>query len=65
MVCYVIPCPYMADPTRADGRDRASDHGPTVEVETYEVDGGTVFFDAQNPLAWVEATRTVRLADVA
>jgi len=32
-------------------------------VESYEVDGGIVFYDPQNPLAWVEATGTVSLAD--
>jgi hypothetical protein len=55
----------MPDPTRHDARDRAVDHGPEVDVETYEVDGGVVFFDAENPLAWVETTSTVRLADLA
>jgi hypothetical protein len=33
------------------------------EVEVYEDDGNVVLFDATNPLAWVEASRTVRLAD--
>lgn len=32
-------------------------------VERYETDDGTVFFDAQNPLAWVEASATLSLAD--
>jgi hypothetical protein len=34
-----------------------------AEVEVYEDDGNVVLFDAANPLAWVEANRTVRLAD--
>jgi hypothetical protein len=34
-------------------------------VESYEVEGGVVFFDTENPLAWVEATRTVSLSEVA
>ncbi|WP_198945718.1 hypothetical protein [Halorubrum sp. SD612] len=34
-----------------------------AEVEAYEDDGNVVLFDATNPLAWVEASRTVRLAD--
>jgi hypothetical protein len=34
-----------------------------AEVEVYEDDGSVVLFDAANPLAWVEASRTVRLAD--
>ncbi|ADQ67921.1 hypothetical protein GL213_11720 [Halogeometricum borinquense] len=32
-------------------------------VESYEVDGGVVFYDPQNPLAWVETTRTITLKD--
>ncbi len=32
-------------------------------VESYEVDGGIVFYDPQNPLAWGEAARTVSLAE--
>jgi len=32
-------------------------------VEAYEDDGNVVIFDAANPLAWVEASQTVRLAD--
>jgi len=32
-------------------------------VESYEVDDGVVFYDPQNPLAWVEASRTVSLTD--
>lgn len=32
-------------------------------VETYEVDGGVVFYDADNPLAWMESRSTVELAE--
>lgn len=32
-------------------------------VERYETDDGTVFFDAHNPLAWVEASVTLSLDD--
>lgn len=32
-------------------------------VESYEVDDGIVFYDPENPLAWVETSRTVSLAD--
>ena len=32
-------------------------------VESYEVDNGIVFYDPQNPLAWVEASRTVALTE--
>jgi hypothetical protein len=34
-------------------------------IERYETDGGVVFFDAENPLAWVLATRAVRLSECA
>lgn len=34
-------------------------------VESYETDGSVVFYDAQNPLAWVETTRSLRLEEVA
>jgi hypothetical protein len=34
-----------------------------AEVESYDVDGGVVFYDPENPLAWVEAARTVTLTE--
>ncbi|WP_224332400.1 DUF7331 family protein [Haloprofundus halobius] len=34
-------------------------------VETYRVDDGVVFYDAQNPLAWMQTTMTVRLREQA
>jgi len=43
---------------RPAGRDAVD-----AEVEVYEDDGNVVLFDAANPLAWVEASRTVRLTD--
>jgi len=49
-----------SEPTvaRPAGRDAVD-----AEVEVYEDDGNVVLFDAANPLAWVEASRTVRLTD--
>jgi len=47
--------PQAARPVDSDAVDDA--------VEAYEDDGNVVLFDATNPLAWVEASRTVRLAD--
>ena len=44
--------------SRAAGRGAAN-----AEVEVYEDDGNVVLFDAANPLAWVEASQTVRLTD--
>lgn len=34
-------------------------------VEAYEEDGRTVLYDAENPLAWVEASEAVALTDAA
>jgi hypothetical protein len=34
-------------------------------VESYETDDGVVFFDAENPLAWVEAAGALALHDLA
>jgi hypothetical protein len=53
-------------------RDSHDDTGELIgertgfgRVESYEVEEGVVFFDAENPLAWVEATRPVSLSEVA
>jgi len=34
-------------------------------TETYETDEGTVFYDAQNPLAWVQTDTAVLLRELA
>lgn len=46
-------------------RAGASPDEAVATVEAYEDGGLTVLYDAQNPLAWVEARTTVRLADLA
>lgn len=52
----------VSDHAGTGWQDRATERADGVEtVERYETDEGVVFFDADNPLAWVEATRTVRL----
>ena len=50
-----------------DASGRANEAEPTgvSTVESYEVDGGGVFYDAENPLAWVETTRAVSLSELA
>lgn len=60
----------MVDPRRSERADRSPAGGQRSDevggldgVEFYEVDGATVFYDPRNPLAWVEASRTVTLAD--
>ncbi|ELY99884.1 DUF7331 family protein [Natrialba asiatica] len=48
--------------------DDVTDRGSAVEsptIESYETDDGVVFFDAQNPLAWVETSRTLVLTEIA
>jgi hypothetical protein len=32
-------------------------------VEAYEADGSVVLYDAEQPLAWIEASTSVALAD--
>ncbi|MCL9815100.1 DUF7331 family protein [Natranaeroarchaeum aerophilus] len=52
----------VSDHATTDWQDSATERADGVEtVERYETDEGVVFFDADNPLAWVEATRTVEL----
>ena len=46
-----------ADASRPEQQEAAS------TVEAYEIDGGVVFYDAENPLAWVETTTTVQLSE--
>ncbi|ACM55783.1 DUF7331 family protein [Halorubrum lacusprofundi] len=53
-----------SDPRSEPQVARPADRDPgAAEVEVYEDGGNVVLFDAANPLAWVEASRTVRLAD--
>lgn len=44
-------------------RSGASPDEAVETVEAYEDDGRTVLYDAENPLAWVEAGTAVVLAD--
>jgi hypothetical protein len=67
---YEVPMSHHASP---DGEsDRAADirSEPALPeavqtTETYETEGGTVFYDAQNPLAWVQTDTTVPLTELA
>lgn len=52
-----------ATPEKWDSADRQEPPAGESTVEAYEIDGGVVFYDAENPLAWVEATTTVRLRE--
>ena len=37
----------------------------TASIESYETDEGVVFYDAENPLAWVETSRPLCLDECA
>lgn len=52
------------DDTTDDGEQPAEPAGVGT-IESYETDDGVVFYDAENPLAWVETTRTLELEDLA
>jgi hypothetical protein len=45
--------------------DRCPDHDGIETVEAYEVENGTVLYDAENPLAWVESSRAVPVHEYA
>lgn len=52
-------------------QDRVNESGPEsvadaiASTETYETDQGVVFYDADNPLAWLQSRETVQLEDAA
>ncbi len=41
--------------------DAPAEPGGELIVEAYETEEGVVFYDAENPLAWVQADTTVAL----
>jgi hypothetical protein len=49
------------DEQQADDRESAG--AATGSIETYETNDGVVFYDAENPLAWVEANETYSLRE--
>jgi hypothetical protein len=60
----------MVDSADSEGSDRSSavparlgEASGLADIESYEVDDGIVFYDPQNPLAWVEASAPVALTD--
>jgi hypothetical protein len=52
---------------RVDGTEDSADamrpNDPVESVELYREDDTVVLFDSHNPLAWMEATVAVSLAD--
>ena len=53
-----------ADDT-TDRSEPRSDPEGTETIESYETDDGVVFYDAENPLAWVETSQTFTLEELA
>lgn len=53
------------DDDTTDRREQSSEPKGTETIESYETDEGVVFYDAENPLAWVETSRTLALEELA
>jgi hypothetical protein len=51
----------MTDEPTADLPAVASDDH-VAGVGSYETDGGTVLYDADNPLAWIQSSATLAIA---
>jgi len=49
----------------ADVRVAPADTDGVAATDAYEVEGGVVLFDVENPLAWVEADDAVALGQIA
>lgn len=60
---------HSDDGSRVDrsttGEAAPSTSGDADTVEAYEDGGNVVFYDAENPLAWVETSRTLDLSECA
>jgi hypothetical protein len=51
-------------PRRSDGELRWAEEDESVaRVEAYDDEDGVVLYDAENPLAWIQAKSTVRVQD--
>ncbi len=61
----------MPDPDAKAEQDRAGERPEPVvtdaveSTESYETDEGVVFYDAENPLAWLQASTVIDLDEVA
>lgn len=54
-----------ADDDTTDRSEPCSEPAGTATIESYETDDGVVFYDAENPLAWVETSRAIVLSELA
>lgn len=55
--------PSTTDPTASCAESPGSDAIETTEM--YETDEGVVFYDVDNPFAWLQSSSTVKLDDIA
>ena len=59
----------MSTPVNDDGTTDGLEPGDEFDdgpsIESYETDDGVVFYDAENPLAWVETNRVLCLEELA
>lgn len=56
----------MSDHARGSGQNRTPDEPEALmSIEAYETEEGVVFYDAENPLAWLESSRSVSLDEFA
>lgn len=53
-----------ADAERGIDRSRPTEPAGVDTVEAYETDDGVVLYDAENPLAWLQASDSALLDDL-
>ena len=49
----------------ADERESTPEQDAVPSIDSYETEDGVVFYDTENPLAWVETDRTLCLDEFA
>jgi len=60
----ITPNHMVETPRRSDGESLpAGEEEAVARVEAYDDEDGVVLYDAENPMAWIEADRTVRVQD--
>lgn len=59
-----VPTRIDDDETTDRSEPRSEPEG-TATIEAYETEDSIVFYDAENPLAWVETSRTLTLKELA
>ncbi len=54
-----------AGTAETNGTDKSTASAAVRSTESYETEAGVVFYDADNPLAWLQADHAVDLESVA